>query len=56
MKYLKHIRDGRFAFFSFEGDSTISFPEAPGNKEYDTMMKEVEAGTSSIEEIDDGPG
>ena len=56
MKYLKHMLGGQFAFFSFEGNSTISFPEYPGNKEYDTMMEEVEAGTSSIEEIDDGPG
>jgi hypothetical protein len=58
MKYFKHVitEDGvqRVRSFNPEGTSTF-IPEAPDNMDYVRMMEEVEAGTSTIEEIDDTP-
>ena len=50
MKYFKHMLDGRVMFFRSEGDSNTSFPEYLGNTDYDNMLAEVEAGTSTIED------
>ena len=33
----------------------LSIPPAVGNTDYDNMLAEVEAGTSTIEEVDDTP-
>ena len=42
-------------YFQAEGSPNMSFPKAEGNMDYARMMEEVEAGTSTIEEIDDTP-
>ena len=56
MKYFKHIviEDGikRIRYFQPEGTG-MCIPEAEDNIDYDRMMEEVEAGTSTIEEVDD---
>jgi len=44
---VKHIR-----YFQPEGAS-MCIPEADDNMDYVRMMEEVEAGTSTIEEVDD---
>ena len=40
-------------YFQAEGSPNISFPKDEGNKEYAGMMEEVNAGTSTIEEVED---
>lgn len=56
MKYFKHIivkNDVKqFQFYSPEG-SVACFPDDPMNMDYASMMEEVAAGTSTIEEVDD---
>jgi len=42
-------------FFRPEGNPNTSFPFDPMNMDYARMMEEVEAGTSTIEEVDDTP-
>ena len=58
MKYFKHIviEDGikRTRYFQPEGTG-MCIPEAEDNTDYARMMEEVEAGTSTIEEVDDTP-
>jgi hypothetical protein len=58
MKYFKHIivnNDVKhFQFYSPEG-SVACFPDDPANTDYERMMEEVDAGTSTIEEVDDTP-
>ena len=51
MKYFKRIDNGEILSFQPEG-SNSSIPEAPGNTDYDNMLEEVEAGTSTIEDVD----
>ena len=56
MKYYKHfeIVDGVVHVNYFQPEDTnISIPEAPDNMDYARMMEEVDAGTSTIEEVDD---
>jgi len=56
MKYYKHfeIVDGVVHVNYFQPEDTnISIPEALDNMDYARMMEEVEAGTSTIEEVDD---
>jgi hypothetical protein len=67
MKYYKHMETrldlstgepvAVFLFYQPEGGevTAISIPEDPDNMDYARMMEEVEAGTSTIEEIDDTP-
>ena len=38
--------------FQKEGDKNKSIPEAVGNTDYDTLMEEVVAGTSTIEVVE----
>ena len=56
MKYFKHviIEDGvkRTRYFQPE-ETRMCIPEAEDNTDYDRMMEEVDAGTSTIEEVDD---
>ena len=56
MKYFKHFEttDGvdRVNYFQPEG-TNMCIPEADDNMDYARMMEEVEAGTSTIEEVDD---
>ena len=56
MKYLKHIivkNDVKqLQFYSPEG-SVACFPDDPLNTDYERMLEEVAAGTSTIEEVDD---
>ena len=47
--------DGGFLYFQPEGNPNTSFPLDPMNMDSARMMEEVEAGTSTIEEIDDTP-
>ena len=51
MKYFKRINNGEILSFQPEGTETF-IPEAPGNTNYDNMLEEVEAGTSTIEDLD----
>ena len=46
-KYTKHYRP------EVEGTEVIMIPEDENNMDYVRMMDEVEAGTSTIEEVDD---
>jgi hypothetical protein len=58
MKYYKHFEtvDGVDIVRYFQPEGTGLFvPEAPDNMDYARMMEEVEAGTSTIEEVDDTP-
>jgi len=52
MKYFKHSTDGVITHY-FTEDHKFSFT-AEGIR-YDRMLEEVEAGTSTIEEVDDTP-
>ena len=54
MKYFKHMLNGAVASYQPEGTNTF-IPPVANNTDYDRMMEEVEAGTSTIEEIDDTP-
>ena len=65
MKYFKHtttkhlmtgavLPEKLFLFYNREG-SVACFPDDPMNTDYARMMAEVEAGTSTIEEVDDTP-
>ena len=53
MKYFKHMMDGNFLYFQPEGNPNISFSNNPMNMDCARMLEEVEAGTSTIEEVDD---
>jgi len=59
MKYYEHveIKDGvkQTVCFISEADPTTSFPKSARNRHYIAMTEEVEAGTSTIEEVDDTP-
>ena len=48
-KYTKHYRP------EVGGTEVIMIPEAEDNTDYARMMEEIEAGTSTIEEVDDTP-
>lgn len=56
MKYFKHLltEDGvqQVRFYKPEGENTF-IPPDPDNTDYARMTDEVEAGTSTIEEVDD---
>lgn len=56
MKYFKHVitedEVKRTRYFQPEG-TNMCIPEAEDNMDYDRMMEEVEASTSTIEEVDD---
>jgi len=56
MKYFKHLltEDGvqQVRFYKPEG-TNAHIPEAEDNMDYARMLEEVEAGTSTIEEVDD---
>jgi hypothetical protein len=59
-KYYKHIEtfDGVLRTLFYQPDiagTNICIPEAPGNMDYARMLEEVDAGTSTIEEVDDTP-
>jgi hypothetical protein len=54
MKYLKHMLYGSVGSYQPEG-TNMYIPHNPANSDYARMMEEVEAGTSTIEEIDDTP-
>ena len=55
MKYFKHMMDGNFLYFQPEVNPNISFSNNPMNMDCARMLEEVEAGTSTIEEVDDTP-
>ena len=40
-------------YYRPENGGQICIPPDPNNTDYDRMMEEVEAGTSTIEEVDD---
>jgi hypothetical protein len=56
MKYYKIVETEGGAkktlCFQAEDNRSRSIPEAEGNLDYDAMMAEVLAGTSTIEEVD----
>ena len=49
------MMDGNFLYFQSEGNPNISFSNNPDNMDCARMLEEVEAGTSTIEEVDDTP-
>ena len=56
MKYFKHviIEDGVKRLRSYNPEGTTTWiPECVGNTDYDRMLEEVAAGTSTIEEVVD---
>ena len=64
MKYLKHtttkhlmtgavLPEKMFLFYKREGFDDEHIPDDPMNMDYVRMMAEVDAGTSTIEEVDD---
>ena len=58
MKYFKHFEtiNGVDVVRYFQPEGTGLFvPEDPDNTDYARMISEVEAGTSTIEEVDDTP-
>jgi hypothetical protein len=54
MKYLKHTsaEDENLISYNPEGTNTY-IPHHPANKDFAAMIEEVDAGTSTIEEVDD---
>ena len=58
MKYFKHFETvsgvSKTLFYRPE-DSGVSIPEAEDNSDYARMVSEVDAGASTIEEVDDTP-
>tara|TARA_R110002051_G_C8394203_1_gene447365 strand:+ start:342 stop:509 length:168 start_codon:yes stop_codon:yes gene_type:complete len=54
MKYFKHMLEGAVANYQPEGTNKF-IPPVSGNTDYSKMLEEVEAGTSTIEEVDDTP-
>ena len=58
MKYFKHIETvsgvNNTKYFQPEGTS-MCISEAEDNMDYARLLEEVEAGTSTIEEVDDTP-
>ena len=54
MKYFKHSNNSVVIYYRPEG-TMLSIPPAPGNTDYDNMLAEVEAGTSTYEDVDDTP-
>jgi len=52
MKYFQHSNDGVVTHY-FTEDHKFSFTDE--GTRYDRMLAEVEAGTSTIEEVDDTP-
>ena len=58
MKYFKHLLTEddvqRVRFYKPEGENMF-IPPDPDNTDYARMLEEVEAGTSTIEEVDDTP-
>jgi hypothetical protein len=56
MKYFKHTETinavKHIRYFQPEG-TNMCIPEAADNMDYARMMEEVDAGTSTIEEVDD---
>jgi len=55
MKYFKHIDNGRTKYYAAEGTPNVNIPPDPNNTDYARMMEEVEAGTSTIQEVDGTP-
>ena len=59
MKYFKHFEmwngEKIVHYYQPENIDLICIPEDENNMDYARMMEEVEAGTSTIEEIDDTP-
>ena len=56
MKYFKHtatIKDVKFTRYFHPEGTLMCIPEAEDNTDYARMLDEVEAGTSTIEEVDD---
>ena len=53
MKYFKHIDNGRTKYFAAEGVPGVNIPPDLDNVDYARMMEEVDAGTSTIEDVDD---
>ena len=53
MKYFKHIDGDRIKYFAPEGTLAVNIPPDPDNMDYQQMMKEVDAGTSTIEEVEE---
>ena len=59
-KYYKHIETfagvERTSFYKPDiAGTNICIPECVGNTEYDLMLEEVDAGISTIVEVDDTP-
>jgi hypothetical protein len=58
MKYFQHVETinglERTRYFQPEG-TLMCIPPAEDNTDYARMMEDVEAGTSTIEEVDDTP-
>ena len=52
MVYIKHIKNGTVVAFTMQGNDLVYIPNAPGNRDYNRMMREVAAGTSTIEEME----
>ena len=58
MKYFKHTQmiGGEKIIRAYQPEGTnMHIPPKEGNSDYDRMMEEVDAGTSTIEEVDDTP-
>jgi len=58
MRYFKHVitENGVKQIRSYNPEGTTTWiPECVGNSDYDRMISEVAAGTSTIEEVDDTP-
>ncbi len=53
MKYFKHLDGDRIKYFAAEGTPTVNIPPDPDNMDYQQMMEEVDAGTSTIEEVEE---
>ena len=53
MKYFKHMDGDRIKYFAAEGTPTVNIPPDPDNMDYFYMMQEVEAGTATIEQVEE---
>jgi|TARA_R110002020_G_scaffold88083_3_gene216595 hypothetical protein len=53
MKYFKHIFGEQIRYYAAENALNVNIPHAEDNMDFVRMMEEVDAGTSTIEEVED---
>jgi|TARA_R110002020_G_scaffold79124_1_gene198540 hypothetical protein len=53
MKYFKHMDGDRIKYFAAEGTPNVNVPPDENNMDYVRILAEIDAGTSTVEEVSD---